>query len=169
MKKLIGVTLVGLAVIGLLVHTSIQPAIPAAVPKEVDVINIPRPSQIVTLARSNTTCATAGFIRMIEKLPDGTTAGADFDVPAGQVFVVTSFQWFVLASNSSRYHFVTLIRETKGAGTVADGAFSMALADGSGDAGATMNMTTGFVVDSSAVLCYNGSNILLQGYFASDN
>ncbi len=173
MKKLIGVTLVGLAVIGLLVHTSIQPAIPAAVPKEVVVVNTPLPSEILSLTSVVSTanvCGTGTMFR--EDRSDGTVAGADFNIPFGQVFVVTSFQW-TGGGTAGEINFASLLRRQIGAPNLENfGPNLGALAGTNGILGATMTMPTGFVLDSDTDLCFNGpaeSTGFAQGYLAPDN
>ena len=60
-------------------------------------------SDIVTLRSTNGSepaCPVLGTL-FVQQFPDGTVAPSTFSVPAGKVFVVTSFQWFVLGGGGA--------------------------------------------------------------------
>jgi len=128
------------------------------------------PSDMVTLVSTSTPCPVSGF-RFSENLPDGDNANVSFDIPVGKVLVVTSFQW-VDTGFANRYEVARLFR-VRNVGTPLLGvaAISSAVAVG-GNVAATMDLTTGFVVNSNAFLCYERGapgNVIVQGYLTADN
>ena len=127
-------------------------------------------SQLITVASSTSACNISGTFKVnTQQNPDGTTT--PFSVPAGLVFVVTSYDWFLASSGSPGA--TVLLQLTVEAAT----SFSLVSAqiqktDANGFAGGNVQLPPGFVVKSGANLCAAtlgvSPAVVVHGFLAKD-
>jgi hypothetical protein len=141
---------------------------------EAAVVAPSKPSEVITLAGDTSTsasCPSGAVIgKMIDKQhnPDGTIT--TFTVPAGQVFVATSWDWSGTgAASSSIVTGLVLIDST--ATLLGTFSQSSASSDSSGLAGGTVVVPSGFVIKSGVSMCYAGGgtrSVVVHGFFTKD-
>jgi hypothetical protein len=134
-----------------------------------------KPSQVVTLtgAVGVSAACPSGVVagRMVDTQhnPDGTSV--PFNVPVGDVFVVTSWEWSGAGSASSTIGMGLVLVDSAATflGTFSKGS---AASDSAGFGGGTVVIPSGFVVNSGISMCYAGggasASVIVHGFFAKD-
>ena len=126
-------------------------------------------SDIVTLRGSPESACPVTGVRFTQQFPDGTDATSNFSVPAGQVFVVTSFQWFLGGGSAGTLGNVfpaSVSVQTTGNDRVRV-LRSIGITSGNGNAGGNVVMPTGFVAGPGTIPCLEPTTsapFVLDGY-----
>ena len=101
---------------------------------------------------------------------DGTVG--TFSIPAGSVFVVTSWDWKIAGATPSEIQSASLVVDPNTGAAPALMSFASAQTNGSGDAAGNMELPVGAAVKPGATLCflYNGTSVFVtvHGFMAKD-
>jgi len=124
------------------------------------------------------------LLDFIRNLPDGTTAGAFFRVPARKVLIVTDVDWQYVhplgPAGASQNQILRLFLENLANPPATQRVFeSTVVLSAAGEGGASEAMTSGIVVSSAARICPDVSpgplgppsglqHLILRGYLAPD-
>lgn len=146
-----------------------------AVGTDAGVLAPSKPSQVVTVTGDTATSAScpSGVVKgkMIDTQRNSDGTITPFNVPMGEVFVVTSWEWTGAGAVSSS---ITMALVLVDSSSTFLGSFSQATAssDSSGNGGGTVDIPSGFVVKSGISMCYAGggasASVIVHGFFAKD-